>query len=205
MFRDVIAETANNGFNVRDELKTKTVEELQQICANVSLAFRVCALSVEGDLNVGMMARTASLLGAEKFYIFGRRRVDRRSMVGAQNYLPIERIDGLDDDGKLSLDKFIEFVWREKLNPVFIEQDGEDIRHADFVKLIHQANEQEHRMCLVFGNEASGIPTQFSKSYESPMYTLPQVGVLRSYNVAAAASIVMWEVFRQWNRGLFGA
>lgn len=202
MFRDVIEKTVENGFNVKDEYKTKTVEELREICSNVSIPFRVCALSVEGDLNIGMMARTASLLGAEKFYIFGRRKFDRRSLVGAQNYLPIERIDGLDENGKMSLDKFIEFVWGERLNPVFIEQGGEDIRKANFDQIMRTAAVESRKMCLVFGNEATGIPTQFSLTYESPMFTIPQVGVLRSYNVAAAASMVMWEVFRQWNLGL---
>lgn len=202
MFREVIAQTVENGFNVKDEYKTKTVEELRDICSNVSIPFRVCALSVEGDLNIGMMARTASLLGAEKFYIFGRRKFDRRSLVGAQNYLPIERIDGLDENGKISLDKFVEFVWNERLNPVFIEQSGEDIRKADFNQIIRASAAESRKMCLVFGNEATGIPTQFSLTYEAPIFTIPQVGVLRSYNVAAAASIVMWEVYRQWNLGL---
>lgn len=185
MFRDVIAETVENGFNVHDKYKTLTVEELRDVCKNESLPFRVCALSVEGDLNTGMICRTASILGVEKIYIFGRRKFDRRSLVGAQNYLPIERVSGLDENGVLSLKMFKELVERDNLLPILVEQGGVDIRKITEVI-------SNKVPCLVFGNEASGIPKEFiDEGYIC--ISIPQRGVLRSLNVAACGAIIIWE------------
>lgn len=186
--QEVIAQTVDNGFNVHDKYKGLTVEELQQVAVDEALPFRVCALNVEGDLNVGMMARTASLLGVEKFYIFGRRKIDARSLVGAQNYLPMEKISGLDVDGNLMVSLFKDFVEKEHITPLFIEQGGTDISRLANVFTYEDVGKIP---CLVFGNEASGIPKEFMEGYKS--ISIPQRGVLRSYNVAAAASIVMWE------------
>ena len=186
--QEVIAETVDNGFNVHDKYKGLTVEELQQVAIDDALPFRVCALNVEGDLNVGMIARTASLLGVEKFYIFGRRKIDSRSLVGAQNYLPIEKIAGLDKDGVLSLDLFKQFVQMEDIVPIFIEQGGVSIDDIEDTRVFRLPF---GKICLVFGNEASGIPKEFMEGYKS--ISIPQRGVLRSYNVAAAAAIIMWE------------
>ena len=194
MFRDVIEETIENSFNVRDEYKSKTVDELKEICKKDSLPYRVCMLNVEGDLNIGMSARTASLLGAEKFYVFGRRKIDRRSLVGAQNYLPIERVDGLDEKGNISLDKFIAFCNAEEIEPVLVEHGGLNIENFDWKGFVNiTCGNLKRTMCLVFGNESTGIPREFTGFWK---VRIPQRGVLRSYNVASCASIVMWDVYK---------
>jgi len=185
MFRDVIAETVENGFNVHDKYKTLTVEELRDVCKNESLPFRVCALSVEGDLNIGMLCRSASIFGAEKFYVFGRRKVDKRSFVGAQNYLSVERIGGLNKECNLSLSLFKELVEKDNLLPILVEQGGVDI--SKITEII-----SNKIPCLVFGNEASGIPKEFiDEGYIC--ISIPQRGVLRSLNVAAVGAIVVYE------------
>jgi len=201
MNREVIANCIENGFNVHDKYKTLTVEELREVCVKESFPFRVCALNVEGDLNIGMMARTASILGVEKFYIFGRRKVDARSFVGAQNYLPIEKVAGLNKDGNLSLEMFKELVKKDNLLPVFIEQGGIALENGVVFKKDVLSDKIP---CLVFGNEASGIPMEFMKHWfggkPSIIVSLPQLGVLRSLNVAATASIVMWEFSKVYRK-----
>jgi tRNA G18 (ribose-2'-O)-methylase SpoU len=85
--KEFIEQTRATYWNVHDDLKDKTLPELQKICKNDQLPFAVCALNVTGDLNLGMMMRTASLFGAERFIIYGRHNYDSRTTVGAQNYL----------------------------------------------------------------------------------------------------------------------
>ena len=75
-------ETLSNHFNVRDEFKDNTVAENVAICNRDRLKFSVGCINITGDLNIGMMIRSACLLGAENFYIFGRNKFDKRSTVG---------------------------------------------------------------------------------------------------------------------------
>lgn len=197
MYRDDIKNTADNHFNVRDEYKSHTVETLKAIQVRESLPYKVCAVNVEGDLNIGMMARSAALLGASKFYVFGRRKIDNRSLVGAQNYLPIERIEALDKTGLPSVDLFNEFVERESLYPILFEHGGVPLQNVGWYGHFMMARIQNRKLCLVFGNEGTGFPKEFLK--DRIVLSIPQLGVLRSYNVAATASIAMWEIYRQYS------
>ena len=199
MFRNIIAKTVENGFNVRDEYRHKSLPELKQIAEHDTFPFRVCALNVEGDLNVGVAIRTASLLGCEKFYIYGRRKLDRRSLVGAQNYLPIVRISGLTADNTLDEAGFWDFIEKENLYPVFVEQNGIPLDHVDWSDVLYSPDHcgyPKKNLCLVVGNESTGIPKPLlERGY--PIVSIPQRGVLRSYNVSSAASIVMYDFVRK--------
>lgn len=191
MFKNIIENTINNNFNVRDEYKHLSVDDLKQIQSETTLPLRVCAVNIEGDLNVGMMARTAALIGVEKFYIFGRRRFDRRSLVGAQNYLPIERVDGLDESGNIDHDKFLKFCDQEQLIPILFEHGGTLLGKLSWNTLFNDAKKVNKTLCLVFGNESSGFPENFRSVHTT--VSIYQTGVLRSFNVSAAAAIAMWD------------
>ena len=174
----------DNGFNVRDEYKDLTVPQLKEIQERGSLPFEVMTLNLNGDLNVGMIIRSAALMGASRVHIFGRRRIDRRSLVGVQNYMNMVRQWGLDDEEDLCYTKFEQYVKSSQLNPIFIEQGGIELHKVDWSKHTNP--------CFVFGNEGSGIPDEFLNS-SYPTISIPQTGVRRSFNVSAAASIVMWD------------
>ena len=88
-YKKIIAETNSNHYNVRDEYKNNSYEENIAICNKEKLKFSVGVINVTGCLNIGMMVRSACLFGAENFYIFGRKKFDRRSTVGAENYINI--------------------------------------------------------------------------------------------------------------------
>lgn len=188
-YKKTIEQTVENSFNVRDELKLLSVEELKEVSKSDRLPYRVCSINIEGDLNIGMMIRTSFLLGAERFYVYGRRKFDRRSLVGAQNYLDIVRVSGLDNLGNIGYNKFLDFCNEENMYPVLIETGGESLLGFDWHDIIN--NPEQKIPCFVFGNEASGFPDDFLRSPLKKI-SIPQLGVLRSFNVAAAASMVLW-------------
>lgn len=186
MYKEILENNYDNFFNVKDEYKSLGVSELQEICRNEARNFRICALNIEGDLNIGMMMRSASLFGCEKAYIFGRRRIDRRSLVGTQNYLSIEHVDALNEDDTLSLDVFKEFVDKQAMDGyvvVAFEQGGVSLEDVYW--------ENDVKYTFVFGNESNGIPEEFLKHVH--VISIPQLGVLRSFNVAATANIALWD------------
>jgi tRNA G18 (ribose-2'-O)-methylase SpoU len=199
-FKEMIkADQANvdSQLNVRDEYQSWPVHEIRELAESQALPYGVCLLSLTGDLNVGTIIRTSHLFGAERVMILGRRKYDRRSTVGAEFYTPVEKLGGLRDDDTLDPTVFTEAMNAHGYVPVFIEQGGMQIREVDWQELVQRLWEQGKKMCFVFGNEGRGIDanilaTRLQWSY-SMVASVPQYGVMRSLNVAATASIVLYD------------
>ena len=184
MRRKIISNNEANFWNVKDDLKDKNFSEIQSIARTDSLPFAVCALNVTGDMNIGMMIRTASLMGAERFIIYGHIRYDGRTTVGAHNWLDIVKIDArIPDSIELNYDNFFPTMEKYDYNPIFFDTGGISIKNVDMSSICH-------RPCLIFGNEGVGIPPILYQN--RTVITIPQRGVLRSLNVSSAASIGMY-------------
>ena len=80
-------------FNVKDELKTSTVEEIRNWQESISMPYSVAMYNTVKDFNLASVIRNACAFGFEKIYIIGRRNWDRRGAVGAQNYVNIEHVE----------------------------------------------------------------------------------------------------------------
>lgn len=179
--------------NVLDQYKDLTVEQRIEITRSRESDFAVALMNITGDLNTGTIIRTAHLMGAKEVLIFGRNRVDRRSTVGAENYTPVSYFGGLQSD--LTVDPN---VFKEALNdrgycPIFVETGEFCVTKVDFVSKRRQINKP---FCFVLGNEGRGIDAgvmstknDFSGSFN---VSIPQRGVMRSYNVAGAAAMVLY-------------
>lgn len=187
-----------SNFNVHNHLKHKTVEELQQVNMEDRLPYAVAVINLTGSLNVGIIIRTACNLGAERVIVFGRRKYDARSCVGSQNYIPIERIDGFDDnrapDPELVPERFAEVMKEFNYFPIFFENEiGASVRLlGEYARGV--ARKCPLKPCLVFGAEGTGIPESILD--QGAIFSIPQLGVIRSYNVSAAASIALWEAYK---------
>ena len=141
-----------------------------------------------GDLNIGMMIRTAACLGARKVYLIGRRKYDARSVVGSDKYIEVIKHNEIKDLKK--------FFFEEDMEPIFVEQGGIDINCFNF-KSVYNFN---RKPCLVLGSECDGIPEDFMKLFpDSVRLSIGQIGVIRSMNVATVCSIIL-EKFSAVNR-----
>ncbi len=127
-YKKIITETNSKMFNVRDEYKENTLEQNQNICKSDRLPFSVGMINVTGDLNIGMAIRSACLLGAENFYIFGRRKFDSRSTVGAENYINIQQFV-FDDPINADEDIYQKVVdlYLEKHDIILCEHGGHEL------------------------------------------------------------------------------
>lgn len=179
-----------SAFNVLTELQGKPYDELVEINKQSRLPYGVCVINLVGDLNTGIIIRSANLMGAERVVVFGKRKYDRRSTVGSHCYIDIDRVDGY-EDSELSADKFMEVMNKYNYIPVMIETGGFDIQTVlyDYSKMIYSHGK---KICLVLGNEGVGIPDEIRKCGE--IFTIPQRGIIRSMNVSSAASIALWEM-----------
>jgi tRNA G18 (ribose-2'-O)-methylase SpoU len=57
---------------------------------------------------------------------------------------------------------------------------------------------KDFKVAFIVGAEQEGVPNYIKK--DIPIITISQYGVMRSFNVAMASSIVMYEYTRQWRK-----
>jgi tRNA G18 (ribose-2'-O)-methylase SpoU len=198
-YAEIIQQTASQHYNVRDEYKDNTVEQNIAIQQSQTRKFSVGMINVTGELNIGMALRSACLMGAENFYIFGRKKFDRRSTVGAENYINIVQTVY---NNPLSADQEILNDLRVLQHSVIIcEQGGVRLGSEDAKDLFASSMNP----LFLFGSESHGVPgiilEQRDKTgypeYEFPRVSIPQVGVLRSFNVSAAMNIICWDYIKE--------
>lgn len=169
----------SNFWNVRDDLKGRSLDQIKNVQKELSLPYAVAVINLNGDLNAGIIIRTAALFGAEQVLVFGRRKIDRRSAVGAHNYITVHRFETLDENGEPDYPRILKIISDGGFTPVLVEQGGRAVR--DFV--------WPSRPCIVLGNESVGLPADLVAKYDT--VSIPQRGVLRSLNVSTAAGIIM--------------
>jgi tRNA G18 (ribose-2'-O)-methylase SpoU len=190
--------------NVHDEYKTLTIQERRTVCDRESYPYEVAVINVTGELNVGNIIRSASLCGARKVHILGRRKYDKRGTVGAENYIEVVRENFILDDDPLELDivGIVNYFQVNKLFPIFVEQ-YDDIRVNYEPHIVTDVLNYGQTPVFVFGNENRGIPKQLIDSfYGAPVvYQLHQRGVLRSFNVGSAAAIILYDVLQSFLYG----
>ena len=184
------------GLNVHNHLKGLPVPELKEISMSDRFPFAVMALSLTGDGNIGGIVRSSVLHGAEKVWVFGRRKFDRRSTVGSLNYIDHEIVYGFKDkdNAVFDLDKFEKIIVENNYFPIFIEQHPNSFPLHNF-----QWNyEADKKFLIVMGNETNGIPVEFIdrlyNRFEADILHIPQRGVIRSFNVVNAMNIVAWDL-----------
>ena len=174
-------------FNVHDDLKNKDYLEIQRIALQDRLDFSIMLMNIEYDINIGNCIRTAHLMGVDTVYLFGRKRYDLRSTVGANHYQKIVKIEiNLDTDCVES--KFEETITNYKLNPIIIDKT---INSKPITDLTIKKLKVGVQPLLVFGNEQLGIPEEITKKYTDNNYNIEQRGVIRSLNVSSAAAIAI--------------
>ena len=178
---------AGTMFNIRDNLKHLSVPQIKERALEDRLPYDIMLLNTSYDINIGNCIRSSHLLGVRTVYILGTRKYDRRSSVGAQNYTQIVRYK---PDTPFDC-AVINFLKTNNLLPLFIEQTdhSKSIAGLDFREFIADTNAKS-RLCLVFGNESDGIPANIM--HLGSVWHIPQRGVIRSFNLASACSIVCW-------------
>ncbi len=184
--------------NLRDDLEDKDVEKVKDIYKGEASPPMVALINLSGDMNIGMMIRTASNFGIDKVHILGRKRYDRRTAVGMQNYIPVERHSAARGDHSEHLDeeeaaKILVSIQETHLL-VFIEQASSSLPLGRLREVL-DANPKPP--CFILGNEGTGIPPSLIAVFpDAVIIEIPQKGVGRSFNVASAGAIVLWEYFR---------
>jgi len=180
--------------NVRDEFKHLSHEDHLELHDDSRLPYAIACINLTGDLNVGSIIRSAAMLGCETVFIYGKKKFDKRGLVGAHNYQKIEyiTIDIPDELGDFPPDVNYEILIQTLdgmgYTPFGLETGGARIDQMDFREIVSP--------CIVVGNENMGLPDYLRSRL--PLISIPQSGVMRSLNVGVAAAIAMAEIQSQY-------
>ena len=169
------------------------------------------SLNIHGELNVGAMIRSSNLTGCSKFVVFGNKKYDKRSAVGAFEYLDVIKIAGNkknilknkleESDYILDENILINFIKNNNYIPIFIEQKEESIEptYQNIRNILDYSVKNNKTPLLIYGNELKGVPdniynikNSFDKYYS---LELPQAGNLASFNVSASCAIISYKFF----------
>ena len=134
-----------------DEIIYDIKEVNEDIRFNANLKFNVMTLSVNSCLNIGNIIRTSNLTGVDKFFVFGKRRYDKKSSVKAYKYANVIRVNedfplGIDEKNNKDLvdkmtktkldtpdyifntDVFIGVMKKYNMIPIFVEQSSKSVK-----------------------------------------------------------------------------
>jgi TrmH family RNA methyltransferase len=98
-----------------------------------------------------------------------------RASMGAIFYVP------------LVLDAGIELVHARYTQPACLLLGGKSLDCAEF----------RHADCLIFGNEARGLPDQLIQEMGYGTYSIPGSGQIDSLNLAATVNMCVYELMRR--------
>ena len=191
-YSEITKQTASEMYNVRDEYKQNTYEQNVAITMSEQRTFSVGCINITGELNVGMMIRSACLFGAENFYIFGRKKFDKRSTVGAGKYINI--VQYTFDDPMTADESILTEMKLLKHSVVLCEQGGDEI---GTYKSRPWYEKGLMNPVFMFGSESHGLPQVISEHPYFNKVSIPQRGVLRSFNVSAAMNIIVWDYLKE--------
>jgi tRNA G18 (ribose-2'-O)-methylase SpoU len=175
-------------YNVHSTLQPIPNDHVKQIAKAQAIPLSLLLFNLDGNMNVGMILRTAVVFGCSTVYLVGKKRYDPRSTVGAKNYITIHHVPCIDEPKK--------FFEENNLQPMLLEQGGHALETFSFAPYIKEATEK--LPCIVLGCESTGIPKSWLDAKLGPVISISQMGVLRSLNVSIAASIFLYEYVKQW-------
>ena len=207
--------------NIAERFRAMTTTQIREAIAPQQLPFAIMAVNITICLNIGNMIRSAILCGASKFIVFGRRKIDARACVGAQNYITIEKLGAIPDasliqfeeltaaetDDILDSQAFIDFIIANNYLPVFIEQDkfSRPATTGAIKDILQRARTLGRTPLFIFGSEGFGIPrnlldTRLRGGIDlSYTLELKQRGCIRSFNVANCCSIICYKVMEAFD------
>jgi tRNA G18 (ribose-2'-O)-methylase SpoU len=148
--------------------------------------YGVLCCNVVGDYNLSCIVRSANVFLAKEVIIYGKRHWDRRGAVGTQHYTNfrfVKPVVASQESGSL-----------EQLSSVLADYDHViAVDNIPGAKPLNEFTYPKGRILLVLGEERVGIQKEMLDRSHHTVY-IKQFGSVRSLNVAAAASIVMYDV-----------
>lgn len=160
--------------NVLDKYKEMSEEAIKLDLQATAHPFAVLMENWISDFNFSSLVRNANGMGAKAVYYIGDKKVDRRGMVGTQNYTDVIFIPTIDELVKL----------KEKY--VFVGVDN--VSGAISLPSYSWASNS----LIILGSEGTGL-TKTIQDICQDIVAIPMFGSVRSFNCSSASAVVMYD------------
>jgi tRNA G18 (ribose-2'-O)-methylase SpoU len=147
----------------------------------------LCAINFRVDDNLGYLIRSAACFGAERLYVVGH--VPERSQLKARSGSLIDYVE------------IIQFATPRD----FVEHAKNTGIQIVAAELVEQAKPLSSytfsfnsHLCLVVGNEETGIPSEIIENSDVLYIEMPGVGYC--LNTSQAANILLYETVKQYGK-----
>ena len=149
----------------------------------------LCAINFRVDDNLGYLIRSAACFGAERLYVVGH--VPERSCIKASSGSLIDYVEIV---SFATPRDFVDYAKSEGIQIVAAElvEQARSLASYSFDFASH--------LCLVVGNEQSGVPTEIIENSDVIYIEMPGVGYC--LNTAQAANIILYESIKQYTQAI---
>jgi tRNA G18 (ribose-2'-O)-methylase SpoU len=161
-------------YNVADQYKDMTTEEIKESIKKTSNPFAVCFEHWIGDFNLGTGVRNANAFNAKEVFYVGTKKWDRRSAVGVHNYTEVQWISDIEDFKKLK-DRYV---------IVGIDNVPGSVPISTY--------SFPENTLMVFGEEGTGLTPGMQALCKDIVY-IEMFGSVRSLNCGTASGIAMYQ------------
>jgi len=193
--------------NIIVKFKNFSIEDIKKYIIKFVFNYYNLGINIHGDINIGCMMRSSHQCGCKKFIIFGKKKYDKRSSVGAQNYIDCHFL--INSNLKLILEKddyildeniLYDYIISNNCFPIFVELDELSIKvtKTNIKNIITESVRLNLIPLFIYGNETYGIPQNIlnlrNRLENHCTLELIQRGIMPSYNVSNALSIISYYV-----------
>jgi len=168
-------------YNVIDEFKDKTQEEIKDELNSTRHPFAVLMEHWKGDFNIGTLIRNSNAFNANEVFYVGKKKYDRRGTVGTHHYIDLKYIDDFEDLWALK-DKYTFVCLDNNIEGVISMEDFEWPENA----------------LMIFGEEGEGVTSEMLELADH-VVSIRQYGSVRSMNVGTTSGIAMYDYTRKHN------
>ena len=152
----------------------------------------LCCINFQHDGNLGYLIRSAACFGAKFLHVIGS--VPPRSALNALSGSLYDYVEIIQHN---TPNTFLSYVRNKKIKLISAEI-CEDAVPIDTYKFNYNSD-----ICLVVGNESTGVPIEILLNSEKIYIPLPGVGFC--LNTSQAANIILYEAVKQYNSHLSSA
>lgn len=144
--------------------------------------FSILCANIQGDFNIGTAIRNANAFLAKEVIIYGKKKIDRRGMVGTNHYTNFKYVKESDCLESLK-------------SPSNYIVGVDNIDGAECIN--DMCLPTDKHIIFAFGEENSGLSQEILDICDTVVY-IKQYGSVRSLNVGTVSGIVMYEYCRKF-------
>ena len=163
--------------NITDQLAWAKREDILETINPHKIPISLLLVNIDRDNNIGNIIRSANTFGVEEVLIYGRKKFDRRTSVGAEFFMQFRHI------------RFIEEITplRQEFDLILGLEQTENS-----VELHSYQWPKDKNILITVGNEGKGLPQEILDICDTTL-EIEQYGTTRSLNVSVATGVVLYD------------